>query len=112
MDMFYQGETGNSVTAIPIPPTPRDCLNYDEVVKELIHEEKQYQRDLHMIIRVFREELVKIVKDPKELDPIFSNILDIYELTVTLLGSLEDVIEMSQEQSPPCIGNCFEGSLL
>ncbi|KAG4066062.1 hypothetical protein HA402_001309 [Bradysia odoriphaga] len=108
MDMFYQGETGNSVTASPIPPTPRDCLSYEEVVKELIHEEKQYQRDLHMIIRVFREELVKIVKDPKELDPIFSNILDIYELTVTLLGSLEDVIEMAQEQTLPYIGNCFE----
>lgn len=112
MDMFYQGETGNSVTASPIPPTPRDCLSYEEVVKELIHEEKQYQRDLHMIIRVFREELVKIVKDPKELDPIFSNILDIYELTVTLLGSLEDVIEMSQEQAPPYIGNCFEGEFV
>lgn len=34
--------------------------------------------------------------------------MDIYEVTVTLLGSLEDVIEMSQEQQPPCIGSCFE----
>lgn len=108
MDMFYQGESGNVVTASPLPPTPRNCLSYDDVVKELIHEEKQYQRELHMIIRVFREELGKIVKDPRDLDPIFSNIIDIYELTVTLLGSLEDVIEMSQDQ-PPFIGNCFEG---
>lgn len=108
MDMFYQGESGNVVTASPLPPTPRNTLSYDDVVKELIHEEKQYQRELHMIIRVFREELVKIVDDPKDLDPIFSNIIDIYELTVTLLGSLEDVIEMSQDQ-PPFIGNCFEG---
>lgn len=105
MDMFYQGEPGTStVTASPLP-TP--SLSYEDVVKELIHEEKQYQRDLHMIIRVFREELVKIVKESWELDPIFANIFDIYELTVTLLGSLEDVIEMSQEQ-PPYIGNCFE----
>lgn len=110
MDMFYQGESGStSISASPLPLTPRDCLSYEEVVKELIHEEKQYQRDLHMIIRVFREELVKIVKEPRELDPIFANILDIYELTMTLLGSLEDVIEMSQEQSRPYIGNCFEG---
>lgn len=113
MDMFYQGESGNSsMTTSPLPTTPRDCLSYEEVVKELIHEVKQYQRDLHMIIRVFREELVKIVKDSHELDLIFANIFDIYELTVTLLGSLEDVIEMSQEQNPPFIGNCFEGKLM
>lgn len=65
MDMFYQGDSGNSMAPSPLPPTPRASLNYEEVVKELIHDEKQYQRDLHMIIRVFREELVKIVKDPK-----------------------------------------------
>ncbi|XP_021701327.1 protein son of sevenless isoform X3 [Aedes aegypti] len=108
MDMFYQGDNSSSMAPSPLPPTPRTSLSYEEVVKELIHDEKQYQRDLHMIIRVFREELVKIVKDPKELDPIFSNIMDIYEVSVTLLGSLEDVIEMSQEQTPPCIGSCFE----
>ncbi|XP_055644314.1 protein son of sevenless isoform X2 [Toxorhynchites rutilus septentrionalis] len=108
MDMFYQGDNSNSMAPSPLPPTPRTSLSYEEVVKELIHDEKQYQRDLHMIIRVFREELIKIVKDCKELDPIFSNIMDIYEVSVTLLGSLEDVIEMSQEQTPPCIGSCFE----
>lgn len=112
MDMFYQGDNANSMIVSPLPPTtPRGSLSYEEVVKELIHDEKQYQRDLHMLIRVFREELVKIVDDPKELDPIFSNIIDIYEVTVTLLGSLEDVIEMSQEQATPCIGSCFEGKL-
>lgn len=108
MDMFYQGENGHSMIASPLPPTPRDGLTYEEVVKELLHDEKQYLRDLHMIIRVFREELKKIVDDPSELEPIFSNIGDIYELTVTLLGSLEDAIEMSQEQSTPCVGSCFE----
>lgn len=110
MDMFYQGESGNSSTTdSPLPPTSRKSLTYEEVVKELIHEEKQYQRDLQMIIHVFREELVKIVKDSRELDAIFANITEIYELTVTLLGSLEDVIEMSEEQSMPYIGNCFDG---
>lgn len=113
MDMFYQGDNANSVMVSLIPPIAlRDSLSYEEVVKELMHDEKQYQRDLHMIIRVFREELVKIVDDPKELDPIFSNIIDIYEVTVTLLGSLEDVIEMSQEQTTPCIGSCFEGKYI
>jgi son of sevenless-like protein len=109
MDMFYQGENAHSLIVSPLPPiTPRDNLTYEEVVKELLHDEKQYLRDLHMIIRVFREELIKIVDDIGELDAIFSNIFDIYELTVTLLGSLEDVIEMSQEQSMQGIGSCFE----
>uniref|UniRef100_A0A6B2EH91 Putative ras1 guanine nucleotide exchange factor n=1 Tax=Phlebotomus kandelakii TaxID=1109342 RepID=A0A6B2EH91_9DIPT len=108
MDMFYQGDGSGSAAPSPLPPTPRVSLSYEEVVKELIHDEKQYQRDLHMIIRVFREELVKIVNDAKELEAIFSNIIDIYEVTVTLLGSLEDVIEMSQEHTPPCVGSCFE----
>lgn len=65
MDMFYQGDSGGSIAPSPLPPTPRASLSYEEVVKELIHDEKQYQRDLHMIIRVFREELIKIVKEPK-----------------------------------------------
>lgn len=108
MDMFYQADGTNTVTPNPLPTTPRSSLSYEEVVKELIHDVKQHQRDLHMIIRVFREELVKIVKDPRELDVIFPHIFDIYEVTVTLSGTLEDVIEMSQEQTPPCVSSCFE----
>ncbi|XP_037811466.1 protein son of sevenless [Lucilia sericata] len=110
MDMFYQTDIKANVMSSPLPtlPAQRTSTTYEEVVKDLINDEKQYQRDLHMIIRVFREELAKIVRSPKELDPIFSNIMDIYEVTVTLLGSLEDVIEMSQEQSAPCVGSCFE----
>ena len=32
-----------------------------------------------------------------ELDAIFSNITDIAELTVTLIGSLEDTLEMAED---------------
>jgi son of sevenless-like protein len=38
----------------------------------------------------------------------FSNIMDIYELTVTLLSSLEDMLEMCEEKQVPAIGSCFE----
>lgn len=109
MDMFYQGDIDYSLLPNPLASTPRGSLTYEEVVKELISDVKQHQRDLHMVIRVFREELVKIVQDPHELDIIFPHIFDIYEVTVTLLGTLEDVIEMSQESTPPCVGSCFEG---
>ncbi|XP_055300549.1 protein son of sevenless isoform X2 [Sitodiplosis mosellana] len=105
MDMFCEKK---NIPTIPLPTTPRSSLTYEDVVKELIHDVKQHQRDLHMIIWVFREELAKCVRDPRELDAIFPHIFDIYDVTVTLLGALEDVIEMSQEQSPPCVGSCFE----
>ncbi|KAJ4439268.1 hypothetical protein ANN_07388 [Periplaneta americana] len=117
MDMFYQDEDasgGGGLSGIGViddsdPVTPRTSLTYDEVVKDLIHDEKQYLRDLHMIIKVFREEIAKLVGgDSKELDAMFSNIMDIYELTVTLLGSLEDMLEISEEKQVPAIGSCFE----
>ena len=34
--------------------------------------------------------------------------MDIYELTVTLSGSLEDMLEISDEKQVPTIGSCFE----
>lgn len=43
-----------------------------------------------------------------KLDCMFCNITDIYELTVTLLGLVEDMIEMSEEKQIPTIGCCFE----
>jgi son of sevenless-like protein len=69
MDMFYQDEdasgggglSGNGVMDDSDHVTPRTSLTYDEVVKDLIHDEKQYLRDLHMIIKVFREEIAKLV---------------------------------------------------
>lgn len=40
---------------------------------------------------------------------IFSNISDIHELTVKLLGLIEDTVEMTDESSPhPLAGSCFE----
>ena len=39
---------------------------------------------------------------------IFSNILDVYELTQSLLSSLEDTLEATEENETPLIGLCFE----
>lgn len=57
----------------------------------------------------FRKEIIELKPDSHDIEKIFSNIMDIYELTYTLSGSLEDVIEMAQEQMP-YIGCCFEGN--
>jgi len=59
-------------------------------------------------VTVNREEIKKLTQDPKDIELIFSNIMDIYELTYNLTGSLEDVMEMAQEQMS-YIGSCFEG---
>ncbi|XP_044261416.1 protein son of sevenless [Tribolium madens] len=110
MDMFYQDEGGGPglpTESLLVSSAPRTSLTYEEVVRELIASEKAYIKELHMLIKVFREEIIKLSSDSTEIELIFSNIMDIYELTYTLLGSLEDVIEMAQDQMS-YIGSCFE----
>lgn len=74
MEMFYQEQVtrkdkgGERTLAPPLEPsrTPRASLTYDELVRDLMKDEKQYLRDLHLIIRVFKEEIEKILpKDSK-----------------------------------------------
>ncbi|XP_063836470.1 protein son of sevenless [Ostrinia nubilalis] len=121
MDMFYQessalaacGAPGCSVAAAaPTGSTrrgSRGSLTYGELVRDLLTDEKNFLRDLNLIIRVFKDELEKILdRDARSISLIFGNIVDIYELTVTLLGNLEDAIEMSQDSPTPYIGSCFE----
>lgn len=105
MDMFYQDDATEG---------PQSSLGavvsqtYEESVRDLIHDERHYLRDLHMIIKVFREEIAKLAQDKSEMEALFSNIMDIYEVTVTLLGSLEDIMEITEEKQIPTVGSCFE----
>ncbi|XP_018397980.1 PREDICTED: protein son of sevenless [Cyphomyrmex costatus] len=105
MDMFYQDDCTEG---------PQSSLGavvsqtYEESVRDLIHDERHYIRDLHMIIKVFREEIAKLSQDKSELETLFSNITDIYEVTMTLLGSLEDIMEITEEKQTPTVGSCFE----
>lgn len=61
-----------------------------------------------MIFQVFREEIAKLTQERADLETLFSNITDIYEFTVTLFGSLEDVMEITEESQIPMVGFCFE----
>ncbi|XP_025160647.1 protein son of sevenless isoform X2 [Harpegnathos saltator] len=105
MDMFYRDDCTEG---------PQSSLGavvsqtYEEFARDLIHDERHYIRDLHMIIKVFRKEIAKLTQDKSDLETIFSNIIDIYEVTVTLLGSLEDIMEITEEQQTPTVGSCFE----
>lgn len=50
-----------------------------------------------------------VVLSLQDVEVVFSNILDIHELTVKLLGLIEDAVEMTADGSPhPLVGSCFE----
>ena len=85
----------------------RNGVSYLEAVKELIHEERQFIRDLNLIIKVFRVPLAPIL-EKKDLDKIFVNIDDILEFSNSFLFSLEDAIELSDEEECPAVSTCFE----
>ncbi len=105
MDMFQQD---SSMLYVEDDSDQKKSQTYDEVVKEMIMEEKQYLRDLYMITKVFREILQKDgIGSSAEIDAIFSNITDITELTTTLISSLEDTLEMTEESNVPAVGPCF-----
>ncbi|XP_052041702.1 son of sevenless homolog 2 isoform X3 [Apodemus sylvaticus] len=111
MDMFDQDDDIGLVSLCEEEPCSSGELNYYDLVRTEIAEERQYLRELNMIIKVFREAFLsdrKLFK-PSEIEKIFSNISDIHELTVKLLGLIEDTVEMTDESSPhPLAGSCFE----
>ena len=82
---------------------------YDEVVKEFIIAEKRYLRDIYMITKVFRDLLIKYhLATPLELEKIFNNINDVTELTSTLINSMEEQLEMTEQGKVSTVGTCFE----
>ncbi|ESO85451.1 hypothetical protein LOTGIDRAFT_210797 [Lottia gigantea] len=106
IDMFSQEEDLNLV--IESEPVHHESLKYEDIVKEFILEETQYLRDLNMIIKVFRVPFVELFPRSKDLEVIFSNILDIYDLTAKLLSLVEDQVEISDGKETPYVGTCFE----
>lgn len=109
MDMFYQESEVSTGEVCASGGGGGGSLSYAELVRDLLADEKHFLRELNLIIRVFKDELEKILdSDSRTISLIFGNIVDIYELTVTLLGNLEDAVEMSQDSPTPYIGSCFE----
>ncbi|XP_041468105.1 son of sevenless homolog 2-like isoform X1 [Lytechinus variegatus] len=115
MEMFCQDDddaTAMSSLSLEDEQDSRTgTLTYDEIVKDLIMEETQYVRDLNLIIKVFRKIFVDAPQHftEEDVDAIFGNILDIYQLTVSFLGLLEDAMEMLDDSNSFLgIGECFE----
>lgn len=99
----------DNVNINKVPPPSQTSLSYEYVVKELIDDMKKNKRDLQLILLVFRDQLVKHVKE-MECDIIFPHISDVYDFNGALLSELEDIVEMSQKQAAIYVGACFVGT--
>ncbi|KAF4107819.1 son of sevenless homolog 1 [Onychostoma macrolepis] len=111
MDMFHQVEEDISVFPLDEEPSAAEEQMYYDLVKTFMAEVRQYLRDLNLIIKVFREPFASntMLFSPHDVENIFSRIVDIHEVTVKLLGLIEDTVEMTDEGSPhPLVGSCFE----
>ncbi|XP_056136065.1 son of sevenless homolog 1-like [Lampris incognitus] len=112
MDMFHQDE--EDISGFPLmdeEPLASEEQTYYDLVKSFMAEGRQYVRHLNLIIRVFREPFSSnpMLFSQHDVDSIFSRIVDIHEVTVKLLGLIEDTVEMTDEGSPhPLVGSCFE----
>uniref|UniRef100_A0A8C1PPE2 Son of sevenless homolog 2 (Drosophila) n=1 Tax=Cyprinus carpio TaxID=7962 RepID=A0A8C1PPE2_CYPCA len=108
MDMFDQEEEMGLVSQSIEEVSSSGVLTYDDLVRLEIAEERQYLRELDLIIKVFRQALTSNSK-LFSTQLAFSNILEVHELTVKLLGLIEDAVEMTADGSPhPLVGSCFE----
>ncbi|CAM4725901.1 unnamed protein product [Leuciscus chuanchicus] len=111
MDMFDQEEEMGLVSQSVEEVSSSGVLTYDDLVRLEIAEERQYLRELDLIIKVFRQAFMSNSKlfSSQDVELAFSNILEVHELTVKLLGLIEDAVEMTADGSPhPLVGSCFE----
>uniref|UniRef100_A0A673GGI5 Son of sevenless homolog 2-like n=1 Tax=Sinocyclocheilus rhinocerous TaxID=307959 RepID=A0A673GGI5_9TELE len=111
MDMFDQEEEMGLVSQSVEEVSSSGVLTYDDLVRLEIAEERQYLRELDLIIKVFWQAFTSNSKlfSTQDVDLAFSNILEVHELTVKLLGLIEDAVEMTADGSPhPLVGSCFE----
>ncbi|KAM7420003.1 hypothetical protein PAMA_016888 [Pampus argenteus] len=112
MDMFHQDE--EDISGFPLmdeEPSANEEQTYYELVRSFMSDGRQYLRQLNLLIKVFREPFNSspMLFSHHDVDSIFSRIVDIHEVTVKLLGLIEDTVEMTDEGSPhPLVGSCFE----
>lgn len=102
---LFESDATDNEFGKPTNDTER-MAQYMDAVKELIREEQQFIRDLNLIIKVFRDPLTSVL-DEKDLEKIFGNIDDILEFSNTFVFSLEDAIEICEEELPS-IATCLE----
>lgn len=112
MDMFHQDE--EDIGGFPLmdeEPSANEEQSYYELVRSFMSDGRTYLRQLNLLIKVFREPFISspMLFSQHDVESVFSRIVDIHEVTVKLLGLIEDTVEMTDEGSPhPLVGSCFE----
>lgn len=63
--MFYQESelAGVAAGVTALDKGRRASLTYGELVRDLLADERNFLRDLNLIIRVFKDEIEKIISD-------------------------------------------------
>lgn len=107
LELFFQDDE-DPIYQEPIIQPNNIALNYRDVVLDFVAEERLFIRELKLILKIFYEELNKIspLEKIREVHCLFEILEEIYNLTVCLLGAVEDISEMSSDDH--CIGSCFE----
>lgn len=112
MSMFHSEDMESLIEPVPLPFAKRGSLLYIDILKDFMMAEEQYLRELNLIIKVFRQPMVEArhVFSEEDLDKLFSNIMDIHEVTVQFYGMLETTFEMADDNSgrEPLIGDVLE----
>ncbi|KAL4135182.1 hypothetical protein QTP88_006823 [Uroleucon formosanum] len=110
MDLFSQHDNNGDLilSELSIDKIQR-ITTYEEVIRDLVHDEKQLVRDLYLILKVFKEEINRVIPvgTCQELDNMFNNIADICKTTRLFLSSIEDILEISDDKSIT-VGSCIE----
>ncbi|XP_001947929.1 protein son of sevenless-like [Acyrthosiphon pisum] len=110
MDLFSQHDNNGdlNLSELSIDKIQR-ITTYEEVIKDLMHDEKQLVRDLYLILKVFKEEINRAIPvgTCQELDNMFDNIAEICKTTKLFLSSIEDILEISDDKFTT-IGCCIE----
>lgn len=111
MDLFGQHDDNGDLdlSDLGIDKVQRTSTTYEEVIRDLMHDERQLVRDLHLILKIFKEEIDRIIPtgSSQELDSMFNNITDICKATGLFLSSIEDILEIAEDKSAT-VGCCIE----
>ncbi|XP_050424603.1 protein son of sevenless-like [Adelges cooleyi] len=111
MDLFGQHDNNGdlNLSDLGIDKIQRTSATYEEVIRDLMHDERQHIRDLHLILKIFKEEIDRIIPtgSSQELDSMFNNITDICKATGLFLSSIEDILEIAEDKSAT-VGCCIE----
>lgn len=110
MDLFGQHDDSNNLNLSDLGIDKiQKTTTYEEVIRDLMHDERQLIRDLHLILKIFKEEIDRIIPtgSSEELDSMFNNITDICKATGLFLSSIEDILEIAEDKSAT-VGCCIE----